>query len=431
MSPLTLEHTTQFSVPPIRRNLSWADTEIWSLDPRPLPVECVPNASKPLNQRLSLRDPFDVMAFTKKRNTGGYETDTGRFDDALILQDLLRLCFKPDTGKEWYLKRTKPHKGDAEQLDADGLHRPQQTYGLVSELELRQELMMASKQDRFWTVLNANRYQFLCRGLAFNSSLPGYKNTWEGWRFDVLPQPDYTKIALYLRHIETIICGGDAVAFAYVMRWLAYILKFPGKKTLTVPNLCGPQGCGKNLFANAYCDLLGPYAERNIDDINDVTGHFNPVLENIVLAVLNEMKSAKSNKVVDWHKMKSLITETEVRVEHKFKDKTTIQNVCNFICISNHYSSVKQEMTDRRNIDLQCVMPEDPAAYFAALRAEIAAPEFSPTLHTYLMNYDVAANYDFVLKLPMTQLKQVIRELYKSPFEQFVTRHHQLFVEGW
>jgi hypothetical protein len=58
-----------------------------------MPVECVPNASKPLDQRLSLRDSFDVMAYTKKRNTDRYVTDTGRPDDAQILHDLLRLCF--------------------------------------------------------------------------------------------------------------------------------------------------------------------------------------------------------------------------------------------------------------------------------------------------------------------------------------------------
>jgi uncharacterized protein YbgA (DUF1722 family) len=47
------------------------------------------------------------------------------------------------------------------------------------------------------------------------------------------------------------------------------------------------------------------------------------------------------------------------------------------------------------------------------------------------MNVDVAIDYDFVHTLPSTELKLATQELYKSPFEEFITKYHQQFIEGW
>jgi hypothetical protein len=143
------------------------------------------------------------------------------------------------------------------------------------------------------------------------------------------------------------------------------------------------------------------------------------------------MKSDKQKRTVDTNRLKSVITESVVRVERKFKDKVTIENVCNFMFLSNNFSPFKQAVDDRRNLDLQVSMPENAASYFEALGAEVDAPLFHQTLFTYLKHYEVPVDYDFVHNLPMTALKQVIQDTYKDPFEQFITKHWQLFVDGW
>jgi hypothetical protein len=291
--------------------------------------------------------------------------------------------------------------------------------------------MAVGEKSKIWQCIKKNRHLFLCKGMAFNSTLPGYKNNFEGWAFRPIATPNYGLIALYLEHIRRCICGGDEAVYAYVMKWIAFIVQHPGLKTLTALVLIGPQGSGKNLFTNQIAAITAPYSERNIDDINDIVSRFNGVLENVVLAICNEMKSDKRHKLVDTNKLKSAITEREVRVERKFKDKVTIENVANFVFLSNNFSPFKQDVDDRRNLDLQVVMPEDPASYFEALGAEVDGPLFHQTLFTYLLNYEVPADYDFVHNLPMTTLKLVIQGMYKSPFELFITRHWQLFVDGW
>jgi hypothetical protein len=189
------------------------------------------------------------------------------------------------------------------------------------------------------------------------------------------------------------------------------------------------QDCGKkNIFTNKIAEIMAPYSNSNITDINEITGKFNGILENLCLAVCNELKSDKHNKAVDTNKLKDAITETEIRIERKYVDKSTAENVCNFIFVSNNFSPFKQEIDDRRNLDLQCVKPEDPDVYFQALGAEVDAPLFHQTLFTYLLNRDVPIDYDFVHTLPMTELKRTIQATYKNPFELFITRHWQLFV---
>jgi hypothetical protein len=263
----------------------------------------------------------------------------------------------------------------------------------------------------------------MCDGMTFNSSVAGYKNTFEGWCYEPLQYPDFDNIQLYLEHIKTYICGGNETIYQYVIKWLAYIIKYAGQKTKTALVLIGSQGCGKNIFTNQIAKIMAPYSNSNISDINEITGKFNGILENLCLAVCNELKSDKHNKAVDTNKLKYAITETEIRIERKYVDKTTAEKVCNFIFISNNFSPFKQEIDDRRNLDLQCVKPDDPVAYLKALGAEVDAPIFHQTLYTYLLSQDVPIDYDFVPTLPMTELKRTIQATDKSPFELFITRH--------
>jgi energy-coupling factor transporter ATP-binding protein EcfA2 len=398
----------------VRPKLSWTDTVIISFNSVPVPVECVANARESLNKRLSLRDKFGIREFTHNLNTNNYK------HSADLLNDLLRLCFKIDSCKNWMIKRPVPFTGNRQVPNA---------YVSITQEELRNELTCGRRD--VWDCLQKNRYMFMCDGLTFNSNIKGYKNVFEGWCYDVLEAPNYDLIALTLNHIKTYICGGDEAVYSYVIRWLSYILKYAGKKTETALVLIGPQGCGKNIFTNQIAQLMSPYSNRNIDDINEICGQWNGILENLCLAVCNELKSDKRSKKVDSNKLKGVVSEKELRIKRKYIDNYTAENVCSFIFISNNFSPFKQEIDDRRNLDLQCIMPDNADEYFTALGAEVDAPLYLQTLFTYLMNQDVPIDYDFVHNLPMTQLKQAIQTMYKNPFEMFITRHWQLFVDGW
>jgi hypothetical protein len=84
----------------------------------------------------------------------------------------------------------------------------------------------------------------------------------------------------------------------------------------------------------------------------------------------------------------------------------------------------KVDVDDRRYCIIQCQKPD-------TLFKTFDNPEFYNTLYTYLYNYDVSEKYDFVNNLPNTDIKEATRELYKSPFEDFMTNHYEQLLKGW
>jgi hypothetical protein len=76
-------------------------------------------------------------------------------------------------------------------------------------------------------------------------------------------------------------------------------------------------------------------------------------------------------------------------------------------------------------------MPENHAEYFSKLYRSFKHPDFRATLLTYFINNDVSKDYDFEHSLPKTELKDATINLYKSPFEDFITAHYESFVAGW
>jgi hypothetical protein len=294
--------------------------------------------------------------------------------------------------------------------------------------ELKKELNAVGNK-KIWDVLKDNCQLFMCQGLTFNTEIPGYKTIFEGWNYDILSHPDYGLIERYLQHIKLYVCDNDDIIYNYVINWLSFLIQNPGKKTLTALVLISPQGAGKNTFVIPLLKIMAPYSKL-IDKIDDITGRFNGVLENLVLGVINECRSDRKAKV-DANGLKGIITEDQVRIENKGKDKRQAENVANLIFMSNNMLPFKQEVDDRRNLDLQCIKPEDPKWFDALYDIDFKDPLFEPTLLTYLSNHTIPEGFDFVKQLPMTALKRVIQSTYKNPFEQFITRHHREFVEGW
>jgi hypothetical protein len=136
-------------------------------------------------------------------------------------------------------------------------------------------------------------------------------------------------------------------------------------------------------------------------------------------------------KVVDTQQLKSLTTDDTFIRNEKMEKKREAQNVANFVFVSNNMAPFKVEVDDRRYVFLQCQMPEEGAVFFDRLFKSFEHPLFYDTLFSYLMNVDVPVDYDFVHTLPSTELKLATQELYKSPFEEFITKFHERFVEGW
>jgi Cdc6-like AAA superfamily ATPase len=267
----------------------------------------------------------------------------------------------------------------------------------------------------------------------------------QGYRYDLLPQPNYSKISRFLHHIEHVIAADDKIVHRYVMCWFAKILQNPTYKNEVLLLIQGKQGGGKtNAFTDIISHLLGDYALPNITDASNIIGHFNSMIEDKKLIVLNELVSSDENTAhIDYNNFKSPISDRTIDITAKGRDTREVQNILNIIITTNYINALRFNGDDRRicpittNNEYSRVKDDDPefqarevkrSEYFDPLFDEVAEREFYPTLFTYFMNYDTTGFNP--RKFPITQARTDIIEANKSPIEIFMEEHIAEFQSG-
>lgn len=130
------------------------------------------------------------------------------------------------------------------------------------------------------------------------------------------------------------VCGGDSRAFSYVMKWMAAAVRDPFKKLNTVLVFQSPEGVGKDLFMTVIMGaILGLKNCVVTTAKDDVMGKFNASMENKVYCVFNEAGGVNEREA---DAMKSLITDGNLRIEHKGVDTYFVQNYMNYVVLTNH-----------------------------------------------------------------------------------------------
>eukprot|EP00727_Mastigamoeba_balamuthi_P012893 m51a1_g8226 hypothetical protein (500) ;mRNA; f:139917-143940 len=86
------------------------------------------------------------------------------------------------------------------------------------------------------------------------------------------------------------------------------------------------------LLSDAMMAIISKYHSLNTTSPEDIMGKFNAVLEGKIYVVYNEACSLDPIKV---NKLKSIITDKNLHVEHKFMDAYTINNMVNILIFSN------------------------------------------------------------------------------------------------
>jgi hypothetical protein len=77
--------------------------------------------------------------------------------------------------------------------------------------------------------------------------------------------------------------------------------------------------------------------------------------EKIILVICNELQSIDNEKHLDTDCLKSLVTDNIFTIEAKFANLRVLENVSNFIFISNNYLPIKFENGDRRYEKNLCI----------------------------------------------------------------------------
>ena len=123
---------------------------------------------------------------------------------------------------------------------------------------------------------------------------------------------------MFKEHLRNVICCGDTNLYEYVMDWCADAVQHPDRRGQVALVLCGPEGTGKGIFANAMKYLFGQHGLA-ISNAKHLVGHFNAHLRDTVLLFADEAFYAGDRAHTSI--LKAIITESEMVVEAQVSER--------------------------------------------------------------------------------------------------------------
>ena len=237
----------------------------------------------------------------------------------------------------------------------------------------------------------------------------------------------------WLHHVNSVICAGDEEAIRYIHGWIARPLKNPLMKNKTAVILKDrTQGTGKSWFAEIVAKLHGRFGNANVGDMKHICGNFNALVENKTLMVVNELEDADNNMYYNDSRLKDLITEETVSIEHKGVDPKGHPIFANFIFISNNETPIRVTDKDRRYVVLRpaSIHNKDDFDYWEdRFYGLVKDDAFIAQLYSYYMDLDIG--YYNPRAIPKTLALAELIEQSRPRICDFIVDNYELFVEGW
>lgn len=374
-------------------------------------------------KKFDVSDNFDLDTFQVNAEQGKY---TSLFAAA---SDLARVYRYHQQGEDYFIE--KIYDPDIK-MRRFGYVKFETVHRKLKDIKLYDKEIELPNGKTKWKTFNAweafveYKRHFNFYGIKFNSKDEKVINYFHGYKYRKLQKCDETVIADYLTLIKEVVADNDDKVNEYILNWISYILQNPGKKSMVSVVLKGNQGCGKNTFTDILCELMAGYSQPNVTKLEELTGTFNKVLENCMFMVLNEMKSMKDSYIQNIDALKSILTDPTYRINEKFEPTRTVENVCNFIFISNNSKPLLIPPNDRRYLVLNASSKYLRSKFLSDLHGR--NQDFYENLMTYFLNRDIS-EFD-PTDIPMTNAKRDIVESSRTPTEDWIVNNYDALVEG-
>jgi hypothetical protein len=182
-------------------------------------------------------------------------------------------------------------------------------------------------------------------------------NTWKGWGVE----PKKGNIAPFYDLAKHLFSSVSANDLRWFLQWCAYPIQHPGTKLYTTVALHGAkQGTGKTLLFYT----LGKVYGKNFTEIkqDQLHGNFNSWAEEKQFILGDDVTGSDKLDVAD--KLKSLITQQELRINTKYVPEYTVRDCVNYAFTSNQPDAFFLEDDDRRFFVHEVLVDPLPDAFF-------------------------------------------------------------------
>ena len=238
----------------------------------------------------------------------------------------------------------------------------------------------------------------------------GCLNEWQG--FAVAPCAGNIKPFLWLQRRLI----PNRTARRYVLMWLAHLVQHPNKKMhVALAFWSLQQGVGKNLLFECITSIIGS-AHSGVIGQAELASSFNGWANRKVFAIGDEVSG--TDRRPDTDKLKGLVTGNTLYINEKYQPARALENLLNFVFLSNHNDALFLDDQDRRYFVWGIVAgkpPECKVKEFVQWRdnAGLAA-----LLH-FLMQHDLSG-FNPKAPAPMTDAKQQMIQDSRSDLEDWV-----------
>tara|TARA_R110002153_G_scaffold187768_1_gene340737 strand:+ start:75 stop:2519 length:2445 start_codon:yes stop_codon:yes gene_type:complete len=257
---------------------------------------------------------------------------------------------------------------------------------------------------------------------------PGTYNLWKGYKVATIPvneEPiDIEPFKKLLRAITNSKEGEPG--FEYMRKWTAFLFKYPHLKTMVAVVIRSLEGIGKNTYFQFLGKLTGPelYNETNSPE-TDIFKDFTTFLERKKLVILDEADVFKYHE-----KIMPLITNEQTTIRKKYLHPFEINNYANWGILTNRDMPVKIGESDRKYIvyDGNDSLKKDKDFFSDWYKKYHKNPKFQRAVYDYLMDTDVADDFNFDKQRPMTDAHRDIQRRSMNREMKFILHY---ITEAW
>lgn len=254
-----------------------------------------------------------------------------------------------------------------------------------------------------------------------NDILSHQFNTWTKLKSDN-NETRKSDVNLLLDFLREIICNNSDEMYKYLISWIRRICKTPWQKTQTVLLFHSKQGSGKGSFVNWMIQWLFGINNSAYASINTITQKHNAILANKIFMGIDELPTVEKQFHNLFDTLKGIITDPYLTVEPKGIEPYTIDNLCNFIFMTNNKHSVKLEQSDRRYVVFEINEKRiGDFEYWSYAHKEIFTEDMANTFFTYLVNIEDDNPLVVDLrKIPSSRLREIMKEMSLNNIECFI-----------
>ncbi len=213
-----------------------------------------------------------------------------------------------------------------------------------------------------------------------------YVNTWKGLAVD--PNENRRILKRIYRHINNVVCAGDAELSEYIFHWIAYTFQNPDKPAGTAIVLRGEKGSGKGTLGHFLRKIWGNHG-LHISNAKYLVGAFNGHLLDVCFLFADEAfySGDKQHEGV----LKAMVTEPTILIERKGIDAVAQSNYLKILMATNSKFAVPTSRDERRYCvtDVSSERIGD-AAYFNALHQDCNSEEIQSAFLYEMLHVDLS-----------------------------------------